>query len=77
MSRTVGMTGTFFSTDRAYQIPYPVERNFHPFPEMLSDYEPEENAVAPAKSPEVEGASRQGQLHLSWTKRKKALVAKI
>ena len=32
-----GMTGTFFSTDRAYQIPYPLEKDFHPFPEMLAN----------------------------------------
>ena len=30
-----GMTGTFFSTNKAYHIPYPVERDFHPFPDML------------------------------------------
>ena len=30
-----GMTGTCFSTDRAYQIPCPLEKDFHPFPEML------------------------------------------
>jgi hypothetical protein len=32
-----GMTGTFFSTNKAYIIPYPIERDFHPFPDMLSD----------------------------------------
>lgn len=48
-----GMTGTFFTTDEAYHIPYPVERNFHPFPEMLpesgseSDDEVAEHVVAP------------------------------
>lgn len=32
-----GMAGTFFTTDRAYEIPQPAERDFHPFPEMLAD----------------------------------------
>ena len=50
------MSGTFFNTDRAYQIPYPTERDFHPFPEMLSDDESEsddggEYAVLPAPPP--------------------------
>lgn len=50
-----GMTGTFFSTDEAYEIPYPAERDFHPFPEMLggsgsdSDEDFERYAVAPSE----------------------------
>jgi hypothetical protein len=49
-----GMTGTFFTTNKAYHIPYPIERDFHPFPDMLSDIESDsddgtnERAVAPA-----------------------------
>ena len=31
------MTGTFFSTFKAYHIPFPIEKDFHPFPEMLND----------------------------------------
>ena len=56
-----GMTGTFFSTNKAYQIPYPIERDFHPFPDMLSDSESEsndgvdENAVTTAASTEGDG----------------------
>jgi hypothetical protein len=51
-----GMTGTFFSTNRPYHISYPVERDFHPFPEMLSDSESDsdndgDNAVVPVTSP--------------------------
>jgi hypothetical protein len=55
-----GMTGTFFTTDKAYVIPYPIERDFHPFPEMFSDPESDgddgdyEDAVAPATSAEEE-----------------------
>ena len=58
-----GMTGTFFSTNKAYLIPYPVERDFHPFPEMLSDSESESydgadgGAVAPATSAEEDGVA--------------------
>jgi Reverse transcriptase (RNA-dependent DNA polymerase) len=53
-----GMTGTFFSTDKAYVIPYPVEKDFHPFPEMLADSESDsddddfQDAIAPATSAE-------------------------
>ena len=36
-----GMSGTFFSTDKPYHIPYPRERDFHPFPEMLADSDSE------------------------------------
>jgi hypothetical protein len=58
-----GMTGTFFSTDKAYVIPYPVERDFHPFPEMLEDEESESgsddgefsDAVGPDPSAVVNG----------------------
>jgi hypothetical protein len=56
-----GMTGTFFSTDKAYVIPYTVERDFHPFPEMLEDEESESDegefsdAVGPDPSAVVNG----------------------
>jgi hypothetical protein len=56
-----GMTGTFFSTDKAYVIPYPIERDFHPFPEMLEDEESESDdgefsdAVGPDPSAVVNG----------------------
>jgi hypothetical protein len=58
-----GMTGTFLSTNRPYHIPYPVERDFHPFPEMLSDSDSDsdndgDNAVTPVTSPML----------LSWQK---------
>jgi hypothetical protein len=52
-----GMTGTFFSTNKAYHIPYPIERDFHPFLDKLSDNESDsddgsnERAVAPAVAP--------------------------
>ena len=55
-----GMTGTFFTTNKAYQIPYPLEKDFHPFPEMLQDSESEsddgvyQDAVAPATLAEDE-----------------------
>jgi hypothetical protein len=55
------MTGTFFSTDKAYHIPYPIERDFQPLPDMLSDSESESddcadhNTVAPAESAEDDG----------------------
>ena len=51
-----GMTGTCFSTDRAYQIPYPLEKDFHPFPEMLinntdSDDDDEYTSTVPTHWP--------------------------
>jgi hypothetical protein len=30
-----GMTGTFFTTDEKYFVPYPREEDWHPYPEML------------------------------------------
>jgi hypothetical protein len=58
-----GMTGTFFTTNKAFQIPYPLEKDFHPFPDMLQDSESESDdgvyhdAVAPATSAEDEGVN--------------------
>jgi hypothetical protein len=52
-----GMTGTFFTTNIAYVIPYPVERDFHPFPEMLpesdSDNDDDDYVDAVAPSPDT------------------------
>jgi hypothetical protein len=82
-----GMTGTFFSTNRPYHIPYPVERDFHPFPEMLSDSESDsdndgDNAVVPATSPVGDGDDDTGPpvagppVH-EVDKATKALIAKM
>jgi hypothetical protein len=51
-----GMTGTFFSTNKAYHIPYPVEKNFHPFPYMLpaADEEVTDTNI-PARAPALTG----------------------
>ena len=59
------MTGTFFSTSRPYHIPFPVERDFHPIPEMLSDSESDsdndgDNAVVPVTSPVGDGDADTG-----------------
>jgi hypothetical protein len=59
------MTGTFFSTSRPYHIPFPVERDFHPIPEMLSDSESDsdndaDNAVVPVTSPVRDGDADAG-----------------
>jgi hypothetical protein len=82
-----GMTGTFLSTNRPYHIPYPVERDFHPFPEMLSDWESDSdndgaNAVAPATSPVGDGDDKAeprtaGPPVLEVDKATKALIAKM
>jgi hypothetical protein len=60
-----GMTGTFLSTNRPYHIPYPVERDFHPFPEMLSDSDSDsdndgDNAITPVTSPVGDGDAEAG-----------------
>jgi hypothetical protein len=61
-----GMTGTFFSTDKAYQIPYPLEKDFHPFPEMLAintDSDEDEyfdGTDSPAAAEEGEAAPESG-----------------
>jgi hypothetical protein len=61
-----GMTGTFFSTDKAYQIPYPLEKDFHPFPEMLAnntDSDEDEyfdGTDSPAAAEEGEAAQESG-----------------
>ena len=62
-----GMTGTFFSTDKAYMIPYPLEKDFHPFPEMLAhntdsddDEEYYDGTDSPAAAEEGETASESG-----------------
>jgi hypothetical protein len=51
-----GMTGTFFSTNKAYHIPYPVERDFHPFPYMLpaADEEVTDTNI-PVRAPALTG----------------------
>jgi hypothetical protein len=51
-----GMTGTFFSTNKAYHIPYPVERDFHPFFYMLpaADKEVTDTNI-PARAPALAG----------------------
>jgi hypothetical protein len=65
-----GMTGTFFTTNKAYVIPYPVERDFHPFPEMLPESESDNDdddyvdAVAPSPDtgPDEEPSSEPAQV---------------
>jgi hypothetical protein len=77
-----GMTGTFFSTNRPYHISYPVERDFHPFPEMLSDSESDsdndgDNAVVPVTSPVGDGEAEAGPPVPEVDKATKALIAKM
>jgi hypothetical protein len=76
------MTGTFFSTNRPYHIPYPVERDFHPFPEMLSDSESDsdndgDNAVVPVTSPVGDGDADTGPPVPEVDKATKALIPKM
>ena len=85
-----GMTGTFFSTNKAYHIPYPIERDFHPFPDMLSDIESDsddgsnERAVAPAvptatstDGGEEDATTSVTEPTVEVSKASKALIAKM
>jgi hypothetical protein len=76
-----GMTGTFFRTNRPYHIPYPVERDFHPFREMFSDSDSDsdndgDNAVTPVTSPVGDGDDDTGPPVPEVDKATKALIAK-
>ena len=49
-----GMTGTFFSTNKAYHIPYHIP--FHPFPDMLPAADEEATVTSiPARAPALAG----------------------
>jgi hypothetical protein len=61
-----GMTGTFFSTNKAYHIPYPVERDFHPFPDMLPTADEEATVTSiPARAPAPAGEADEEGFNLA------------
>jgi hypothetical protein len=81
------MTGTFFSTFKAYHIPFPIEKDFHPFPEMLNDAGEEATvtnipATVPAPTGEADDegfglASSGPAVAPELVKATKALIAKM
>ena len=82
-----GMTGTFFSTNKAYHIPFPIEKDFHPFPEMLNDAGEEATVTnIPATVPTPTGEADEEGFNLASSgpavapeldKATKALIAKM